>query len=186
MKRITAVLVVLMAVMATEAFAATHAKGALGFHRPNAPVGFRWWTSDKMAIDFGLGVEADESPDLESDDADATTHLIHFAVDAGIPFVWKTWDKVHVLFRPGINWTSEQDYITGPNGPEKDRSSTMKITAEFEGEVFLVENFSVSASHGICVRMVSPPGDGDSTMDFGTIGDQFTEVGFHMYIFGGE
>src|SRR5262245_45399594 len=116
MKRITAVLVVLMAVMATQAFAATHNKGALGMHNDNAPIGFRWWTSDKMAIDLGIGVQATEVADLESDDSDATTKLMDFSLDAGIPFLWKTWDRVHVMFRPGVNFTSMQEFVSGENG----------------------------------------------------------------------
>jgi hypothetical protein len=186
MKRITAILVVMMALFATEAFAAMHAKGAFGFHRSNAPIGIRWWTSDKMAIDVGVGVSATEVADLEGDDPDATTNLMDFTLDAGLPFLWKSWDKVHVIFRPGVNFTSEQQFISADGGFEKDRASTIAIVAEIEGELFVAENFSVSASNGFAVSIMSPPGDGDSSMDWGTFGNNLTELGVHWYIFGGE
>ena len=52
-------------------------------------------------------------------------------------------------------------------------------------EVFLVDNFSVSASHGIGFVSFEPVG-GDSETSFTTIGRNFTTVGFHMYFLGGS
>ena len=50
---------------------------------------------------------------------------------------------------------------------------------------FLVDNFRVSAAHGIGYRSFNPAGPGDSQTSFGSLGNNFTNIGFHVYFFGG-
>ena len=49
-------------------------------------------------------------------------------------------------------------------------------------EVYFGDNFSVGADHGFALRSLSPPGDGDSSTDFGTFSDGLTEVSFTYYL----
>ena len=60
----------------------------------------------------------------------------------------------------------------------------MTLGAEIEAEIFIVDNVSVSASHGIAFSSFNPPGPGDSESTFSTFGNNFTQVGFHVYFLG--
>lgn len=173
MKKIL-VLAALMALCASSALAATHPAGGLGFHHMSAPIGLRWWMGpeQQMAIDLGVGIDARDAGDET---------LTDFTVEAGLPIVIKSWDRAHFMFRPGVLFESYATIIAG----DTERGSVFDITAELEAEVFLVDNVSVSASHGFGASINSPPGeDVDSSTNFGTFGNDFTNIGFHVYFLG--
>ncbi len=157
-----------------------HANGSIGFHNVTAPLGGRWWFGgQKVAIDFGLGFGSDPAP---ADDEDLT----HWAVEVGVPIRLKSWDRIHLLFRPGLLYESEEEQVSGPGDPfATDDETRFGLTAEIEGEVFIVDNFSVSVSQGIGFFNTDPAGGGDDSSSFGTIGNNFTNIGFHIYFFGG-
>ena len=73
--------------------------------------------------------------------------------------------------------------------PEHDRNDerdpAKQARAEPEAEVFLADNFSVSASNGIGFTNTDPGGAGSSETSFSTFGNNFTNIGFHFYFFGG-
>jgi len=152
-----------------------HPDGALGFHEVGAPIGIRWWFSgQKLAVDLGLGFGSDEV---------ANENLSHFAFEAGLPIVLKSWDRVHFMVRPGIVYRS-QEVIIDPGPPViTDNDHFFTVQGELEAEVFLVENVSVSASQGFAIVNSDFAGGGSST-DFGTTGANFTRIGFHVYLFG--
>ncbi len=154
----------------TVGMAAEHAKGALGFHHSDAPIGIRYWVNETTGVDIGLGFSSTDQGD-ES--------LKRFALEAGAPFKFKSWEKVNVLLRPGIAFTSQDVFVAKG---DTDSATTFSIMGEIEGELFLAKNFSISASHGLSIDIYSPPGDGDSATNFGTFGNGITQVGFHMYI----
>lgn len=158
-----------------------HYNGSLGFHNLTAPLGGRWWFgTQKVGLDFGLGFGSDPAPAPDED-------LIHWAIELGVPIVMKNWDRVHLLFRPGFLYESQEEQISGPGDPfDTDDTTSFSLTAEIEAEVFLVNNFSVSASHGIGFFSVDPAGGGDSSTSFGTLGNNFSHIGFHIYFFGGR
>ena len=173
MKRLGFALVFLMVLFASPVFASAtdHGNGAIGFHHSDAPIGIRWWfgTEQKMALDLGIGISSSDAGE---------DRLTDFALDAGLPILIKTWDRVHSIFRPGILYTSEAFVLAG----ETDRGSTISIVGELEAEVFVTDNFSVSASHGLAIEINSPPGENvDSSTNFGTFGVNLTEIGFHLY-----
>lgn len=144
----------------------------LGFHDSVAPIGVRYWfEGQKIGLDAAVGIETQDAGD-ES--------LMDFAFDFGLPLVIRSWDRVHALVRPGVQYISDQVLLAG----DKERASTLGVLLEIEAEVFLAENASVSASHGIRVTNYNPAGDGDSSTEFHTIGREFTQVGFHVYLFG--
>ena len=148
-----------------------HHSVGLGFHDTDAPIGLRWWFSgQKVALDAGIGFES-----LDTGDDD----LNSFALDVGVPILLRSWDRFHFLVRPGLLFETEEVIVLG----EEEQDKFFAITGELEAEVFLTDNVSFSASHGIAV-INRDPAVGEDTTDFGTIGRNFTEVGFHVYLFG--
>jgi hypothetical protein len=159
----------------------THYSGGLGFHDVVAPLGGRWWLAgQKIGIDFGLGFGATPAPSYDE-------NLNSWAFEVGVPIVLKNWDKVHVLFRPGFLYESQEVQMSNPPNPfATDDTKSFSLTAEIEAEIFIVDNFSVSASEGIGFFNVDPAGGGDSSSSFGTLGNNFSHIGFHVYFFGGK
>ena len=162
---------------------ATHPSGGLGFHSSSAPVGVRWWLAgQKVGIDAGIGFSSTPSGISASD------KVTGWSIDAGVPFVMKSWDGVHVLFRPGLVYSSQQvGFDSSPAAGiqfDTENETSFGVSGEIEAEVFLRDNVSVSASHGIRFSSFNPAGPGDSITSFSTIGNNFTEVGFHVYFLG--
>lgn len=164
---------------------ARHARGGLGFHDLSAPIGMRWWMSgEKVGLDLGIGFNSEPS-NIASDEK-----VMGYAFDLGVPLVMHSWDNAHVLFRPGLLYQSQEVGFDADPGPgfefDTENQTTMSVLAELEAEIFLRDNFSVSASHGIAFRSYDPGFGADSETTFGTFGNNFTNVGFHVYFFGGE
>ena len=179
MKRLIALVALALvfgAGMASAQGGPEHYKGACGFHNIEAPAGIRWWLNDKLALDAGLGIGSNEV---------ANENFSHYAFDLGLPILMRSWDRVHVMLRPGLLYESQQVDILGGPGVDKDNDITTTFGAEFEAEVFLADNFSVSAAHGFAISNFSPAVGGSST-DWGTTGKNFTNIGFHIYVFGGS
>jgi len=164
--------------------AGEHRDGAIGFHDVEAPIGIRWWLGgQKIGIDLGFGYGTTPATSR----TDET--LSHWAIEAGVPFVMHSWDRAHVLFRPGLLYQSEEiDTSLGPPPAPfaTDSGTLLDVTAELEAEVFIVQNISVSASTGLRFHSENPPsGFPDVPSTFDTIGRNFTDVGFHVYFLGG-
>ena len=175
---------------ATVAFAAPpdaeHARGGFGFHDLAAPVGLRWWLSgEKVGIDFGLGLTS--TPDTN---VDPNEKVMGFALDVGVPFVMHSWQGVHFLFRPGILYQSQEVGFDSSPAPgiqfDTEKQTNLAVLAELEAEVYLRDNVSVSASNGIAFATFDPGFGADSRTSFGTFGNNFTNVGFHVYFLGGH
>jgi len=174
MKRMLSLVALAMVVSAGVASAqGATVKGALGFHSIEAPLGIRWWLSDKIALDGGLGFGSNEV---------GGETFSNWAFDLGLPISLKSWDRVNFMIRPGLLYTSQEE-TTGP-GTTGD-TTEMILLAELEAEVFLAENFSVSASHGLGI-VNTDPATGSSTSDWSTFGNNLTNIGFHVYLFGGS
>jgi len=156
-----------------------HYSGGLGFHNVTAPLGGRWWFGgQKIGVDFGLGFQSTPAPSYDE-------KLTGWAVEVGVPIVMKNWDKVHMLFRPGFMYESQEEQTATPPDPfDSDNQTKISLTAEVEAEIFIVKNFSVSASEGIGFFSESPAGGGDSVTSLGTLGNNFSHIGFHIYFFG--
>jgi hypothetical protein len=160
----------------------SHPNGSLGFHTVTAPLGVRWWLGgQKIAVDLGFGFQSTPAPSYDEES------LTGWAVEVGVPIVLKSWDKVHVLVRPGFLYESQEVQMTSPPAPfATDDATSFTIAGEIEAEVFIVDNFSVSASHGIGFYSFSPAGGGDSETSLGTLGNNFSHIGFHVYFLGGS
>ena len=157
-----------------------HARGALGFHNSSAPIGGRWWMSgEKVGIDAGIGFGSTPASGFPKE------KVTNFTLDVGVPFVLKSWSRAHLILRPGLTYGSQQ-VVTPALTFKTDNATSLSVSGEFEAEVFLVDNVSVSASHGIRFDSLNPPGAGDNITSFSTFGNNFTEVGFHIYFLGGS
>jgi len=192
MKRVILVLVCSLSLFATASFAqhdTDHADGGAGFHDIAAPLGLRWWfAGQKVGLDLGVGFGSDPTA------IDPNDTVIHYAFDVGLPIVMHSWEGVHVLFRPGILYTSQEEGFDSDPGPgfvfDTDNATRWSIRAEVEGELFLRTNFSVSASHGLefvtdkAANTTPGAPNPSSQSSFATIGRQLTEVGFHLYFLG--
>ena len=178
MKRWIGSAVLALALCASGASAQEHLRGGLGFHDVEAPLGVRWWLSnDKIAVDAGLGLGS--SPDLNVPDENDS----RWALDIGLPISLKRWDRVDFMVRPGILYTSREEVI-GVAPIVKDNTTNLTFQGELEVEVFLVDNVSFSAAHGFGISSIEFAGGG-SASEWGTTGANFTNIGFHVYLFGG-
>lgn len=172
------------AALAAEEYAGGHSHKAVacGFHSVEAPVGLRWWMSNrKLAFDLGLGFNS-EPAGIDPNESEK-----RFAFEAGVPLVAYSWNRAHALIRPGILYQSQQvGFDADPGTPgvqfDTDNETTLDVMLEGEAEVFLVDNVSVSAAHGIGLRRFDPGFGGDSETSFGTRGNNFTTIGFHIYV----
>ena len=195
MKRAMLTLACSLSLLATAAFAHDpgvadeHGHGGVGFHDIAAPLGLRWWLSgEKFGIDVGVGFGSEPSG------IDPNESVSHYALDDGVPIVMHSWNGVHVLFRPGLLYTSQQVGFDSDPGAgfsfDTDNATSLSVRAELEGELFLRDNFTVSASEGIefvtdqAANTVPGAPDPDSQSSFGTIGREFTQIGFHIYFLG--
>jgi len=167
-----------MSAFAQDEDHATHNGSGIGFHETIAPLGFRhWFGSQKVALDLGVGFGS--TPSLVF----AGEHLKDWAISAGVPIVLKSWPRVHVLFRPGVTYQSQQVEATAPpTAFDTESEKTLNIKAEIEGEAFILENFSVSASTGVGYESFDPGFGLDKENSFRTFGGNWTQVGFHVYI----
>ena len=168
----------LMLVMGAASVHAEGMKGGLGFHNSDAPIGIRHWVSEKMAVDLGIG--------FSSADAGSET-LTDFTIDAGLPISMKKWDKVNFMLRPGIQYKTQDFFFDADSDPltadTKEKINTFGVSGEFEVEVMLAENFSVSAAHGLAYTSTKLDVSGaKSVSGFGTTGNNFTTIGFHVYL----
>ncbi len=169
-----------MSARADEEPGAVHKSGGIGFHQTAAPLGVRWWLAGrKVAIDLGAGFSSDPSLVYGG------KHLKAFAISGGVPICVQSWSRMHILFRPGVLYQTQQfDASPGPPTPFATESEkTLTISGEIEAEAFLLENFSVSASTGVAYESFDPGFGGPKDKSFRTVGGNFTTVGFHAYLF---
>src|SRR5262245_12806761 len=116
MKKLFALVALALITSVGVAFAQDEYKGACGFHNIEAPAGIRWWLSDKLALDAGLGFGSNE---INND------NFSHWALDVGLPIKMRSWDKVNVLLRPGILYTSQEVDINPGPILDKDNDTSM-------------------------------------------------------------
>lgn len=176
MKRTLLALAALVVVAAATPLHAADTRGGLGFHTFNAPIGFRHWLNSQVAIDAGIGID-----NVKFESGNTTTDKVNsWTIDVGVPYCFKTWDKVHIIGRPGFEYTSSKDE---PNAAPGVTTTGWAITGELEAEVMIVNNVSVSMSHGI--EFTSQENDQTPKLKrsgFQTFGAGWSDVGFHVYL----
>lgn len=163
---------------------AAHNSGGLGFHNASEPLGVRWWLAgQKVGIDAAVGFSSTPVPGFPKEKE------MGWGVDVGVPLVIKSWDMVHVLFRPGFIYSTQEIKSTSDGGATftSIKPKTWDVQAEIEAEVFLRDNVSVSAAHGVAYESTDPDISGaEKENSFFSTGNNFTTIGFHVYLFGSK
>lgn len=171
------------AAFAQDGAGPVHKSVGCGFHSIEAPLGLRWWFAEqKMAFDLGLGFTSSPAG-IDPDESEKA-----YALEFGVPIVLHRWDRAHALLRPGLLHQTQQigfdaDPVTPGVQFDTENQTRLDILLEAEAEVFLADNVSVSAAHGIGVRRFDPGFGGDTSTSWGTRGNNFTTIGFHVYMF---
>src|SRR5262245_40851433 len=173
---------VLVGAACAQGGSAEHARIGVGFHNSSAPLGGRWWLGgEKVGIDAGFGYATAPAPGYPDE------KVSNWTLDVGVPFVMKSWDRAHVILRPGLLYGSQEEVTTTPPAPfGTDNQTAFTVSGELEAEVFIVDNVSVSASEGIAYNSINPVGPGDNITSFSTLGHNFTDLGFHIYFLGNK
>jgi len=154
---------------------------AIGFHSIDAPVGVRYWVSDAIGADLGVGFTSQTNPGAEA--PSLTLHSI--TVEAGLPWAIRTWERASLLVRPGFQYKHYDDYTIDFFTDEliKFKNTELMATAELEAEIFLAPRVSVSASNGFSYRHITSNLSGTEPQKiFKLIGSDFSTLGFHVYL----
>lgn len=203
MKKLTTLAAALLLVAAGSAHAAAAGSmGGIGFRSLDGPsnsltaapvsfsvspaLGIRHWFSEKAGVDLAVGfttLSLELSPPTTKTDEGTG-----FVFDAGIPWALKKWEKVSFIFRPGVTYgTAEAKDKTAPTAPNKFTSTLLSVSGELEVEWMVTDRVSVSAAHGIAYRDVelkdnSSPENKAKITGWDTTGNNFTQLGFHVYL----
>lgn len=170
--------------MAATATSAKDLSGrfSLGFHDSFAPIGIRYWQSELLAIDLGVGFVSNEVPSPSETDSTRTANTANLWIEAGVPMKVYDRDRTHFYVRPGILLAVLDDRDFG-TGVVDDTWLSVDLKADLGAELFFGEHFSIEATHGVLLNITSPPSEigGDSLINFKTFGRGLTEVGFRFY-----
>jgi hypothetical protein len=86
-------------------------KVGLGFFNDDAPIGARYWITERIGLDVGFGLNlrnvVDSTIDtnlLTSNQDPSKKSLVDFRFDAGIPVNLVRTERVNFLFRPGFSF----------------------------------------------------------------------------------
>jgi hypothetical protein len=188
--------IVLIAMVATLLAASARADGkmgGLGFRSLNPSssptIGVRQWVSERIGLDGAIGFFTQR---VGSGGTDTTANGLldgsGFSFDLGVPISAKKWDRVNVIVRPGFGYgTATANDKTFPTPPNKYTFTEMSFRAELEVEWMVVDRLSISASHGIAYQSTrqrdnASPAREIKESGFETTGNNFTTLGFHVYL----
>ena len=181
MKRVWTALMVLAAT--ATAMATAQAAGemhyGLGYFRPEAPVGGRVWLNEKMAVDFGIGLENREVGYV-TDKATESEKKTSFTIDAGLPYVLAGDETTKFFVRPGVTFASSPVW----DAAEDDWASATQfwVAGSLGVEHWFGKHFSLSAAHGLLFKSMDPGTKGsDSVTEFTTESLGIASLGFHFY-----
>lgn len=167
MKKTILMTFALTALLATGASAGDRTgEFAMGFNNSDAPVGVRYFFSEKVAFDAGLGFE---SQDL----GDESATSLWF--ELGLPYVLFDYENSFFFVRPAFTYASLDDRVYG-SGSVDDTWSSLGISLNLGAEVRLAERFGLTFQHGLGFQKLSPP-SGDDLTNFSTLGENVTEAG---------
>jgi hypothetical protein len=177
MKKIAGLLVVMVVMLATVVPSfAEPPKGAwgVGYHGENFPLGIRWWVSDKVGLDFGLGFDNGFVPATGN-------NKTAWGIEIGAPIVMAGMgDETIFYVRPGIDYRSIPNPLPGPP-PNPDNDETIfGITGQLGVEHWFAKRFSLQVAEGIAYYNIDP-GVGGSHSAFQTQAFGISNIGFHYY-----
>ena len=161
-------------------FRSSALSGALGLSL-TPTLGIRQWFTGLIGGDVGVGFLS------LKDEINGTTteETTGFAFDVGLPISLKTWDRVNFILRPGFAYaTATLEDLTLPI---EFKATVYSVSGELEAEWMLAERLSVSAATGIAYNSLKiedndVPANTFESKGFNTIGTNFTQLGFHVYL----
>ena len=171
-------LAVLSLSMVGAAEAAKELKGMWGpgYFRPEAPVGVRFWISDKVGADLGIGLSSSEYYNIEAED---TETKLAYRIDFGLPIVAAGVENTVFFIRPGVLYAS-----TPIDGYPDDSMTDLWISASLGVEHFVSSRLSVQLAHGFYYYSHDPgTEDSDTSSGFATEDFGISSIGFHYYLF---
>jgi hypothetical protein len=146
---------------------------AIGFSTDDAPVGLRYFTSDRFAFDLGLGFES-----IDQGEESASS----FFAEVGGAYVLVDYGNAFFFVRPAVKYSKLDDRVYG-TGTTDAAWSQIDISANLGAEVRLAERFGLTFQHGLRYSSLSVPDEvqedvgTDSFTDFFTFGENVTEAG---------
>lgn len=186
--------VCLFMLVAGSAHAQTDPMGGIGFRSSSLgtgplgvtltpTLGIRQWFTGQIGGDIGVGFLS-VSDELDGTTTDETTG---FAFDVGLPISLRSWDRVNFIIRPGFAYgtTTAEDQSLTP--PFEVKATVYSVSGELEVEWMLADRVSISAATGIAynslkLEITDTPPVTFERKGFGTIGTNFTQLGFHVYL----
>jgi len=183
------VIMIAAAAVAHAADGPKNAMGGIGFRapitalsfalvEPQAPatIGIRQWFNKAIAFDLAVGYYQAEIKPLPE-------KFTGYTVDAGFPITLKRpSEKVNLILRPGFQWGQLEDVDETPP-PITIDWDLLGATLDLEVEWMVADKLSISASHGIGYFRLRDNGDPKTSRTYaGTLGSNFTELGFHVYL----
>lgn len=185
---------VVLCLVATTAMAGDMTKRlGLGFVTTDAPVGGRYWFTDKVGFDLGFGF-SNTNLGKSNVPTGVDNSATDFTIAVGLPInVMSVDDRVNFHVTPMFEYQSLKSLKLAAevnNGAPLTGMSTPTSIAGLlvlEFEVNVTQDFTVSASHGLGFMSVDSGVSGaDKLTEFTTLGKNVTEFGFHYYLPGGE
>jgi hypothetical protein len=166
-------LVALIATAGTAVAADREGEFALGFNNTDAPVGLRYFFSEKVGADLGLGFE---SQDLGEESASS------LFLEVGVSYILYDYNDSYFFVRPALAYASLDDRVYG-TGQADATWTVLDLKLNLGAEVRLAERFGLTFQHGLVFSSTSLPdeiveeGGEDSFTDFSTFGENVTEAG---------
>jgi len=191
LKRILVVAALAAVLVPASAQAVDHTGSwGVGFYDYNAPLGLRYQFSEKMAFDFGLGLDSFEDTDFSATPVDTKNYLT-YAIEVGLPITLVKMDRADFFFRPGLLWESIPYQLDNGTSVSDERASETFFKLHLGAEYHATDNLSLSVGHGIGIASDSGtfPGaletsDPEGSTEWFTHGLGITDIGFRWY-FGG-
>ena len=162
----------------------------VGFYDYNAPLGLRYQFGEKIAFDFGLGLDSFEATDFSETPVDTKNYLT-YAIEVGLPITLIKTDRADFFFRPGLLWESIPYQLDNGTSVSDERASETFFKLHLGGEYHATDNLSLSVGHGIGIRndAGTNPGnlensDPEGSTEWFTHGLGITDIGFRWYFSG--
>jgi len=190
----TALMLAVAAVPASAASAPTDnspkdGMGGIGFRAPITPlsfalvepqaaptIGIRQWFNKRIGFDVAVGYYQAEIKPLPE-------KFTGYTVDACFPIsIKRPSQRVNLILRPGFQWGQLEDVDETPP-PITIEWDLLGTTLDLEVEWMVADNLSLSASHGVGYFRLRDNGSPKTSRTYvGTTGSNFTELGFHVYL----
>ncbi len=162
-----------------------------GYNNGQAPIGARYWFSNTLGADLGIGFESVRFPKGQNtaEKAAEKEGANSFWIEAGIPFVVYPTEKANLMIHLSGLLGFEDDNLYEYNLARSNDTITGHTFTRFSirltptVEVWLTDNFSLQAGHGVEFQIVNPYKETkvDASYRIGTFAEPFTNFGFHFY-----